>query len=226
MNGWMNKNTIVFRPAAHSALSDYELISGGGSIIMQKAATAILLGVSLVGFTLARSQTTAQTTYLTARMKNLNFDNRLGAIYHQRKSQSASHRINVHIPAVYVYDPSGTLVYAGFDPNQNADFLRKLPQSAKGLQRVDGLLDRGEIFDAIPDFAVARQRVEQAHHYLVFAITNFPSLMQEAQQDNAVRQLGEKSTTANSAASNSRTTSIDVLQLSIDMRPPTGNSPQ
>ncbi len=177
------------------------------------AATAILLGISLVPASLAHGQTMTPSTYLTTRMKNSAFDNHLGAIYHQRKIQTASSRINVHIPAVYVYDPSGVLVYAGFDPNQNAVFLGHLPQSAKGLQKVDGLLERDEVFDAIPDFSSARQRIEQAHHYLVFALTNFPSFMQEAQQDNAVRQLGEKST-----AANSRTIRIDVLQVSLEMK--------
>lgn len=189
--------------------------------MMQRAATAILLGVSLVGFTFTRGQTTAQTTYITARMKNLDFDNHLGEIYHQRKNQPASHRINVHLPAIYLYDPTGNLIYSGFDPNQNADFLRHLPQSARGLPRVDGLLERDEIFDAIPDFAVARQRIEQAHHYLVFALTNFPGVMQAAKQDNVVRQLGEQSSAANSAAS-----TIDVLQVFVDMRSATGSRPQ
>ena len=101
------------------------------------AATAILLGISLVPASLAHGQTMTPSTYLTTRMKNSAFDNHLGAIYHQRKIQTASSRINVHIPAVYVYDPAGVLVYAGFDPNQNAVFLGHLPQSAKGLQKVD-----------------------------------------------------------------------------------------
>lgn len=182
----------------------------------QKAIAAIVLAIFFLSGAPARGQQKLQSTFLTATIRNADFDNHLGAIYHQRNNQSASHQINVHIPAVYLYDPSGTLIYAGFDPNRNAALLQHLPQSAKGLQKVDGLLERNEIFNAVPEFVGARQKIEQAHHYLVLALTNFPHIAYEAKQDSAVRQVGEKSASSGVA-------DIDVLQLAVDMRPAPGS---
>jgi hypothetical protein len=146
--------------------------------------------------------------YLNTVMKNQAFDNNLGAIFHQRQIADESHRIMIHLPALMVYDPSGTLIYYGSDPGQNAAFLKRLPQSASGHEKADGLLQEDEIFMAVPEFAKARSVIQSSHRYLVFAMTQFPSNLMCAPQDNAVREIGQKGSAMK----------IDVLQVALDVR--------
>ncbi|WP_263356925.1 hypothetical protein [Acidicapsa ligni] len=112
------------------------------------------------------------------------------------------------MPILIVYNAAGVMVYSGFDPKKNSAFLRGLPQSIVGQGKAEGLLQRSEIFDAVPYFSTAKNAIESDHHVLVLSITQYPFSPWNALQDNAVKELAQKGSALK----------IDVLQAALDMK--------
>lgn len=144
-----------------------------------------------------------------ATMTASDFNKNIFPIYKKRqKPGDGMYRIYTQIPSMMVYDPSGNLIFYGKDATEDASFLRNFPQSAKGLGKVDGLFQRDEVFEEVPEFAKAKAAIESDHHYLVFALTRSPFHISCGPQDSAVKEIAEKGAALQ----------VDVLQLAVDIK--------
>lgn len=147
--------------------------------------------------------------FLKSTMPLTEFNKYLFPIYKKKqKPGDGIQGIYTRLPSMMVYDPSGNLIYYGKDATEDASFLRNFPQSANGLGKVDGLFQRDEVFEEVPEFAKAKATVESDHHYLVFSLTRSPFHISCGPQDNAVKEIAEKGAALK----------VDVLQLAVDIK--------
>ncbi len=156
-----------------------------------------------------QTRTQGSAIYLTSTMAVSEFNKNIFPIYKKRqKPGDGMYRTYTMIPSMMVYDPSGNLIFYGKDATEDATFLDNFPKSASGLGKVDGLFQRDEVFEEVPEFAKAKATIESDHHYLVFALTRSPFHISCGPQDTAIKEIAGKGAALK----------VDVLQLAVDVK--------
>ncbi len=168
----------------------------------------LLIFVATISFA-QPTRTQGSAIYLTSTMSLTEFNNHIFPIYKKKRVPGQGlQRINTQIPSMMVYDPSGNLIFYGKDATEDSSFLQNFPKSAVGLSKVDGLFQRDEVFEEVPEFARAKATIESDHHYLVFALTRSPFHISCGPQDTAIKEIAGKGSALK----------MDVLQLAVDVK--------
>ncbi|WP_263356924.1 hypothetical protein [Acidicapsa ligni] len=173
-----------------------------------KPALLPIFAALLIALCTPTSFAAEDSIYITTVLKFADFSKNVLPLFEKKKSDDAVKNVTFRLPCIMVYNPAGVLIYYGSDPIANGSFLNHLPESAVGRTLTNGLLQRNEVFAAVPDFAKAKDTIKSDHHYLVFALTQFPSHPMCLPQDSAVRALRQRVGAA----------SVDVLQIALDMK--------
>jgi hypothetical protein len=109
------------------------------------------------------------------------------------------------VPALYIYDPSGNLIYYGANNVENAKVLAELPQLPPRMEIPLDLLTRDGLFELVPDFAKAKNAIKGNSLYLVYSLVTSVDMKKDGVQPAATQALRKRASEAH----------INILELSL-----------
>jgi len=110
---------------------------------------------------------------------------------------SSDKRLDLVLPSVDIYDPSGTAIYHGQKVENDISVLQNLPQRVQGLRATGIHPSLSEVLEMFPELAKEKSSILSGGRYSVISITTSASCSKCGLQDEAIAKLKRSAQQAN-----------------------------
>lgn len=181
--------------------------TGENMAISKKLLFGIYLGVLLVISAILSSafSTSEDPVNESVKLPVQQFAQALAMWELAHRSPGGAAKMEIHVPAMEIYDPQGRLVFHGEDVAKNAELLHKLPAGLTELSPISPPENIKKVFTVVTELGKRADAIAANKKYTLFVTTSAANCNTCKPQDDAVAQLRSK-----------KNADMNILQVALE----------